>query len=111
MAGLRVSFQRAMERLISFQHFHLLVTITYLLSRNVYILYYMCVWCCVCVECSNVYIGYGCDSDIECVWHNSCTSGRDVSVPFCGACLGGYSEVYGSAKCVPSTQVSNCLSE
>jgi hypothetical protein len=56
-------------------------------------------------------IGYGCDSDIECVWHNSCTSGRDVSVPFCGACLGGYSEVYGSAKCVPSTQVSNCLSE
>jgi hypothetical protein len=33
--------------------------------------------------------GFGCDNDKECLWFESCTSGRNVSVPFCGACITG----------------------
>jgi hypothetical protein len=33
--------------------------------------------------------GFGCDNDKECLWFESCTSGRNVSVPFCGACNTG----------------------
>jgi hypothetical protein len=42
---------------------------------------------------------YGCVDSDECDWLSSCAKGRDINVPFCGACLSGYSEAFGTGTC------------
>jgi hypothetical protein len=47
--------------------------------------------------------GWGCANEEVCAYHASCASGRDSTVPFCGACIDGYSEAFGTAECIKSS--------
>jgi hypothetical protein len=35
-------------------------------------------------------IGMACIDSNQCDWKKSCANGRDIHVPFCGACIEGY---------------------
>jgi hypothetical protein len=48
--------------------------------------------------------GAGCSDATECPWNQSCTTGRDVTIPFCGACLPGFSEAFGASECIPQSE-------
>jgi hypothetical protein len=38
----------------------------------------------------SIFIVYATLAQTDCKWYESCNIGRNVSVPFCGACLTGY---------------------
>jgi hypothetical protein len=54
--------------------------------------------------------GYGCSGGQDCEWFKSCSNGRNDSVPYCGTCLDGYSEAFGTAECIHTSECGNSKS-